>query len=105
MRRGEILSATRFIQQYAVDRAIELAGRMMPMQAVHIDPFVPERRVEQRSPELARLLPQFVQGYSHNRESALAILSFLETHFDVNPAIAHAIRSVAGDDISRKEHS
>jgi lincosamide nucleotidyltransferase B/F len=97
MRRGEILSATRFIQHYAVDRVIELASRTVPIQGVHIDPFVPERRIEQRSPELAKLLPQFVQGYSYNRESALAILSFLETYFDVHPAMAHAIRSVAID--------
>lgn len=95
MRRGELLSATRFIQQYAVDRMIELTSRTSQMQETHIDPFVPERRIEQRSPQLAQLLPQFVQGYRHNRESALALLSFLEAHFDVHPVMAQAIRSIA----------
>lgn len=97
MRRGELLSATRFIQQYAVDRVIELVSRTAPIQGVHLDPFVPERRIERRSAELAQLLPQFVQGYSYNRESALAILSFLETGYNVHPAIAGAIRGVAGE--------
>jgi lincosamide nucleotidyltransferase B/F len=93
-KRGEKLSATRFIQGYAVDRLVELAETIEPEQNVTRDIFVNERRFEARHPITARELPSWVQGYEHNRESALAILSFLEEHFEINQAIADAIRKL-----------
>lgn len=93
-RRGEKLTAQRFIQHYAVDRVIALAAALEPPQAGHIDPFAPERRLEQRMPRLAEALPAMVQGYEHTPESALAILAFLEAHFPVNAALAAAIRAL-----------
>lgn len=85
--RGEVLSATRFIQGYAVDRLVALAPQIETEQTSLKDPFSPERRFEARHPQLAQVLPQFVQGYERNKESAKAILIFLEQHFEVNPAI------------------
>ncbi|HEU4327220.1 MAG TPA: hypothetical protein VFS21_29030 [Roseiflexaceae bacterium] len=96
LRRGEVLTAQRFIQHYAVDRLLELAPRFEQEQPAHRDPFAPERRVEQRLPEVARLLPLFVQGYDRSRESALAILDYLEQRVPVAPALAQAIRELAG---------
>jgi hypothetical protein len=93
-KRGEKLSATRFIQGYAVDRLVELAEYIEPEQGVTRDIFVNERRFETRHPITAHELPSWVQGYERNRESALAILSFLEEHFEVNQAIAAAIRKL-----------
>lgn len=90
--RGERLSAMRFIQGYAVDRLLELADAIEPGRDVSRDMFANERRFEARHPALTPDLPQWTQGYARNRESALAILSFLERHFDVNRAMAHAIR-------------
>ena len=95
-KRGERLSAMRFIQGYAVDRLVELAEYIEPDQNVTRDIFVNERRFEARHPLLARELPSWVQGYERNRESALAILSFLEEHFEVNLAMANAIRKLCG---------
>jgi hypothetical protein len=95
MRRGELLSAARFIQQYAVDRLIELAELRDAGQPVHRDPFGAERRVEQRQPGFAAELPQFVQGYARSRESALAILAYLEARVAVDPTLARAIRELA----------
>jgi len=92
--RGEKLTAMRFIQGYAVDRLVELADYLEPEQTVTRDPFANERRFEQRHPEIARELPAWLQGYNRNRESALAILSFLEKHFEVNATIAEAIRKL-----------
>lgn len=90
-RRGEKLSATRFIQVYAVDRVMELARRIEHEQPAHRDPFAGERRFEQRFATLARQLPDFMQGYDHNPESARAILAFLSRHFSVNPAMKRAV--------------
>lgn len=92
--RGEKLTAMRFIQGYAVDRLLELAEYIESGKAVNRDPFVNERRFEQRFPNLAAPLATWTQGYEKNRESALAILSFLEGHFAVNTAIAKAIRDL-----------
>jgi lincosamide nucleotidyltransferase B/F len=95
-RRGEKLSAARFIQWYAVDRLLELAEYIEPEQRVARDIFANERRFEQRYPGLAHEVPAWMQGYERNRESALAILSFLEQHFEINPALAEAIRAQCG---------
>lgn len=93
-KRGERLSAVRFIQGYAVDRLVELADHIEPGQNATRDIFVNERRFEARHPIVAKELPSWVQGYERNRESALAILSFLEEHFEVNAAMADVIRNL-----------
>lgn len=93
-RRGEKLSAARFIQGYAVDRVVELAGQIETAQSAHRDIFTPERRFEQRFPGVAAHLEAFMQGYERSPESALAILIFLESHFDVNKALAAEIRGL-----------
>ncbi len=90
--RGETLSAMRFIQHYAVDRVLEMSALIAAPTAAHRDPFAPERRYEQRFPDLARHLPDFARGYRHNRASALAILTFLEQHATIAPVMADAIR-------------
>lgn len=94
--RGEKLSAMRFIQGYAVDRLLELTEHIEPEQNATRDIFANERRFEARHPSIARELPFWTQGYERNRESALAILSFLERHFEVNEAIADAVRELCG---------
>jgi len=93
-KRGEKLSAARFIQGYAVDRCLELVEYIDKAQEAHRDPFVNERRFEQRFPALAAQVSPWMQGYEKNRESALAILAFLEAHFEVKEAIAGAIRNI-----------
>ncbi len=98
LRRGEKLSAARLIQHYAVDRVLDLAPRIEPGTSAPKDAFAPERRFEQRFPGVAQALPSFVQGYDRNRESARAILEFLEQHFEVNPAMAAAIRELGRED-------
>jgi hypothetical protein len=93
-KRGEKLSGTRFIQGYAVDRCLELVEYIGEAKKAHRDPFVNERRFEQRFPVLATQVSTWMQGYERNRESALAILTFLEGHFKVNKAIVRAIRNI-----------
>jgi hypothetical protein len=95
-KRGERLSAQRFIQNYAVDRVLELtAQRTTPAQGT-ADSFNIERRYEQRYPHLAQHLPSFIQGYAANTPSALAILAYLESVADVSSAMAVRIRGLAG---------
>jgi hypothetical protein len=94
-RRGEILSAHRFVQVYAVDRVVAIAPTLgRPAPEVDFDPFTNERRFEQRFPALAVPMPAFMQGYDRTPQSAAAILTFLEQHCDVNPSMAKAIRSL-----------
>ncbi len=93
-RRGEKLSAQRFIQHYAVDRLLELSSRVESEAPALRDAFAPERRYEQRFPQTARLLPQFVQGYAAIPQSALAILDFLDRHFEVDAALKTKIRQL-----------
>lgn len=93
-KRGEKLSAMRFIQGYAVDRLLELAEHVETIQPVTRDVFANERRFERRHPVVASEMSSWLQGYDRNRESALAILSFLEQHFEVNQAIVSAIREL-----------
>ena len=92
--RGEMLSAQRFIQHYAVDRIVDLAALVEAERPAPRDQFAGERRFERRFPGVAASLPLFVQGYARSRESAAAILGFLEAHFEVSPAMARAIREL-----------
>lgn len=99
-RRGEKLSAARFIQGDAVDRVVELAARLEPSQSDFADPFDGVRRFEGRFPETAVHLPHFFPGYDHSPAAALTILEFLDQHFAVNPAIKQAILALIGEDIA-----
>jgi lincosamide nucleotidyltransferase len=92
-RRGERVSALRFIQGYAVDRILELAPSIEVEQTTkgHPDAFDAVRRFEQRFPTIAEELPNFMQGYDRSPESAAAILAFLELHWEVDAAMREAI--------------
>ncbi len=90
-RRGEKLTAARFIQNYAVDRIIDLSQRIEAEQPAFRDIFTNERRYEQRFPTMAQQLPQFIQGYENSPASAKAILAFLDQHFGVNAAMKQVI--------------
>lgn len=96
-RRGEQLSAARFIQSHAVDRIVELAERVEAVNPAAADSFDRTRRVEGRIPALTEVLPSMLQGYDRNRESALAALSWLDRHFEVNAAIKEAILGLCGE--------
>lgn len=89
--RGEKLSAARFIQGYAVDRVIEISEALEAPSASPRDLFARERRYEQRHPGLAPLMPAFMQGYDRSLESARALFTFLESHFEIPAALRHAI--------------
>ena len=95
--RGEKLSAARFIQNYAVDHILQLADKIEMEQFAFLDQYNQERRFEQRFPNIAAHLPSFVQGYDRCPQSALAIIEFLEAHFEVNPAIAARIRALCAE--------
>lgn len=89
--RGEKLTATRFIQSYAVDHILALGERLYTSTDAHPDPFNRERRYEFRYPQMAPLLPDLLQGYERNRQSALAALTFLDQHFEINQTLKTAI--------------
>ena len=93
-RRGEKLSAFRFIQGYAVDRIVDLARLLDNETPAAEDHFDGPRRFEQRFPALAGKLPALTQGYERSPESAAAILDLLDAHFEVNPAMRQAILDV-----------
>lgn len=94
--RGERLSAMRSIQVNALDRLLELCQKLEPGASSARDVFAYERRYEQRHPRCAQSLPEFAQGYERNVESALAILAFLEQHFEVAPSMKRAIEELCG---------
>jgi hypothetical protein len=93
-KRGEKLSAMRYIQGYAVDRLLELVEYIESPTRVSEDAYAKERRFEQRFTSLSVYLPGWLQGYKRNRESALEILSFLKKNFEINEAIYAAIQKL-----------
>lgn len=90
-RRGEKLSAFYFVQVYALGRVVDLAAQIERPQPIYADQFAGERRFEQRFPGVARFLPGMAAGYEGTPAAACAILTFLDQHFPVNPAIKQAI--------------
>jgi len=102
--RGERLTATRFVQGFAVDRMLDLLRLTTTVQTAppdrpgqlrfSRDPFDLSRRVERLyAPDelpLARLLP----GYASNADGAAVALDWLRGRFDVDPVIARAIEEL-----------
>lgn len=93
-RRGEKVSAARFIQQYAFDRLLDLCQLLAKDDAPYRDPFVFERRIEQRFSHLNIDFASMQQGIERCPESALAQLAFLRQHFEVNPAMSARIEAL-----------
>lgn len=93
-RRGEKLSAMRFIQGYAVDRVIELAHLIAATTGAGVDAFDSPRRFEQRFPALAAELPALLPGYERTPQAAAAILALLGRHFDLDPAMVAEIKKL-----------
>jgi hypothetical protein len=93
-KRGELLSSTRFIQSYAVDGLIRVLHLIEESQNNQQDKFNQDRRIEQCYPVFSKNLPDFVQGYNRNRESAIKILEFMEKIYDVNKKMAAEIRNL-----------
>jgi hypothetical protein len=92
--RGERLTATRFIQSYAVERLLtylDLTGA----SGVRQDEFVIERGVERRFGPDALPLARMVPGYERNKEAALAILEWIEEREEVPAVLADEIRRLA----------
>ena len=94
-RRGEKISAFRFVQVYAVDRAIELLPYLHAPQPASVDLFSPERRVEQRFPTAAHVFPGFMLGLERTPEAALALVRWADDAFDVHPSMRRLIEALA----------
>jgi len=92
--RGERLAAMRLIQMHAVDRLLRYLELTTPGVARQ-DPFAPERGAERRFGPEALPLSEIVLGYDRNREAALAVLAWLESRTEVDPALAGEIRRLA----------
>lgn len=96
-RRGEVLSAWRFVQVYCLDRVLELASVWLPPEpGSYPDPYSRDRRVESRHPELVALFETALSGYRGTPKAALAILSWVERHAPVNSALKSEIVRLAG---------
>ncbi|WP_437338816.1 hypothetical protein [Sorangium sp. So ce394] len=93
-RRGEKLSAYRFVQGYAVDRVMELLPHIRTPEPVHRDPFGRERRIEQQYPDMTADFASFMQGYERTPESALSLLRWVERYFEVNPAMRRLVEEL-----------
>lgn len=92
--RGERLSASRFIQSYAVDRAVSLLRLTQPDAHRRCDPFDPTRRVESAYTAAELPLAEMVTGYDANPDAAATMLAWLGERFDVESAIGDAIREL-----------
>jgi hypothetical protein len=89
LRRGEQLSAWRFVHGHAFTLLLELIeyDRSDPT----LDAFSKERRFEQRHPDWSAQLGRFLQGYDRVAESAQAMLTYLDQHYTVDPNIKRVI--------------
>lgn len=83
-KRGEILSAFKFIESHALDRVLKLTRYVeVPSCELH-DMFSAERRYERIFPKTSENLPYFLRGYKGIMESARSILEFLDRNFVIN---------------------
>lgn len=98
--RGERLTATRFIQGYAVDRLVTILGLLGLGRGAQQDPFVVERGVERRFPPSVLPVGDLVPGYEGNGGAALTLLDVLERYVAVDPAMASAVRDLGARSVA-----
>ena len=94
--RGERLTATRFIQGYAVDRWVTVLGHLGLGEGSQQDVFVVDRGVERRFTADVLPLADLVPGYEHNARAAQTLLGLLEGHVELDRAIVGAVRELIG---------
>jgi len=92
--RGEKSSAMTFIQSFAYGLVIELFPKVFEEENFSVDPYVFERRIENRFPSQKELLVSMRQGVDYNKASAKSILNFLERNFTVNSFFADMIKKL-----------
>lgn len=93
-RRGEKLSAWRFVQSFCLDRFLELVEKIEPQPEKPGDYYSRDRRFEQRYPSCEPVLRNILLGYEKTPEAALALLEWCEARFSVNEPMAREIRSL-----------
>lgn len=93
--RGERLSATRFVQGYAIDRILSVLHLLEHEVDYYPDSFGNERRLEKRYPRFAEIIGDMIQGYDYVPESAIRILNFIEEVYPVNRRLSDEIRRLA----------
>jgi len=94
--RGERLSGMRLIQVHAIDRLLTYLDLTGAAADGHQDAFAVERRAESRFAGSEFPLAPTMQGYEKNRESALAIVDWIESRAPVSAVLAEKIRELAG---------
>lgn len=95
-RRGERLTAMRFVQVYAVDRVLALQAARSDAGTGR-DPYGLERRAETWAAGVP--LESFCPGYTGNVAAASAILDWLESHESPSSVMVQALRALlAGQD-------
>ena len=93
-RRGEKISAMRFVQVYAMDRLLTLLDLSQSGQGSSLDPFCLDRRAEQRHGQHASLLLACSQGAQACPESARHMLDFVCRHYQVERFLENQIRAL-----------
>ena len=88
-RRGEQLSAWRFVQGHAFTLLLDLIeyDRSDPS----LDVFARERRFEQRHPDWPARLDRMLAGYDRVVESAQDMLAYLDQQYMIDPEIKRVI--------------
>jgi hypothetical protein len=92
--RGERLTATRFIQGYAVDRWVTVLGHLGLGAGDPQDVFVVDRGVERRFGADLLPLADLVPGYERNALAAQTLLDLLEAHVQLDPSVVAAVRDL-----------
>ena len=95
-KRGEKTSAFLFIQVYAVDHVLHLLDGKLTSTPIEVDPFSVSRRIERKYPNDHQLIASMMQGYAKNQASALAIVTFLNQHYEINQPMYHKIIELVG---------
>jgi lincosamide nucleotidyltransferase B/F len=94
-RRGEKLSAIRFIQVYAIDRLVNLLDlQLSTTQLAYRDAFCIDRRAEQRHPSHTALFEKCLLGSDNLPEVAATLLAFTAQHYAINAALKRQIENL-----------
>lgn len=92
--RGELLSAYKFIQEYAFSQVLKLMSISEDPKSFEEDPFSLSRRFEFRFPQNSQLLNEMLLGYQETKKSASNILEYLDLNYQINQSMKKEILNI-----------
>lgn len=94
LKRGEIFSATKVIQEEALEKVLIAISNQHTSNAVNPDPFQVSRRFEKIYPQYTHILEEVLLGYEGNIEAISFLIKIISANYDIDDKLNNHIKGL-----------